>query len=350
MIRQGEGNLLLAPMEALVNTVNCGGVMGKGLALQFAKAFPELLRAYKQAAAAGEVVPGRMYVFATGALVGPRLIVNFPTKRDWRASSRLDDIRAGLDDLVRVLREEGVRSVAVPPLGAGLGGLDWAAVRPLIVAALGPLTEVEVWLWEPGTAPRPAERIDRRRRPRMTEARAMMLALLRRYELLNHQPTHLEAQKLAYFLEAAGVPLGFRFEAQRCGPYSDRLYHLLQGMEGHQLRGLDDRSPGAELELDPAGVDEAVAWLGAHRDAQACFERVAGLIRGFETPYSLELLATAHWAARHDEGAAWDAERCIEAVYAWPVDPARKRRVLRPEHLRLAHARLAEAGFLRPHP
>lgn len=346
MIRGGEGNLLEAQVDALVNTVNCVGVMGKGLALQFRKAFPDMFRAYKRDATAGKVEPGRMHLYHTGSLLGPRLIINFPTKRDWRARSRLDDIRAGMEDLVRVLRDEQVQSVAIPPLGAGLGGLDWSDVRPLIVDALSRLPEVDVLLWEPGAAPAPRERIDRRRRPEMTRARAMILALLQRYELLDHRPSHIEAQKLAYFLEVMGIDLGLKFQPHQYGPYSDRLYHLLQKLEGHQIFGLDDRKPLAELELDPRGLREAHAWLEAHPDDQRTFEQIADLIRGFETPYGLELLATAHWAATHFEGAAKSVEACIEAIGRWPKDPERKRKVMRPEHVALAHQRLRERDLI----
>ena len=147
MIRCGEGDLLAAAVDALVNPVNCVGVMGKGLARQFRDAWPAMFRAYATACASGEVVPGRMHVWATGE-AQPRFVVNFPTKRHFRSRSRLLDVDAGLEDLVRVVCEREVRSLAVPALGAGLGGLDWSEVRPRIVRALEPL-DADVWLFEP---------------------------------------------------------------------------------------------------------------------------------------------------------------------------------------------------------
>jgi O-acetyl-ADP-ribose deacetylase (regulator of RNase III) len=152
MITLERGNLLDADVDALVNTVNTVGVMGKGLALQFKRAYPAMFRAYSRAAQSGELEVGRMQVWETGELQGPRYIINFPTKRHWRQGSRLVDIEQGLADLVRVVRALGIRSVAVPPLGCGNGGLDWAQVEPLITNALTSLADVDVRLFPPGTA------------------------------------------------------------------------------------------------------------------------------------------------------------------------------------------------------
>ena len=156
MIRFKTGDILAEDAEALVNTVNCVGVMGRGIALQFKKAFPENFRAYDEACERGEVRPGRMFVFETRQLTNPRYIVNFPTKRHWRGNSRIEDIDAGLKDLATVIRERDIRSIAVPPLGSGLGGLDWSDVRPRIEDALGGLDDLQVVVFEP--KPREASR------------------------------------------------------------------------------------------------------------------------------------------------------------------------------------------------
>src|SRR5690349_8544281 len=125
MIEHKAGDLLRADVEALVNTVNTVGIMGKGVALQFRQAYPDNYAAYRKACTHGEVQIGKMFVFATGYLTNPRLIINFPTKRDWRSKSRLEDIEAGLIDLVAVVRSERITSIAIPPLGCGNGGLQW---------------------------------------------------------------------------------------------------------------------------------------------------------------------------------------------------------------------------------
>jgi O-acetyl-ADP-ribose deacetylase (regulator of RNase III) len=150
MIEIAQGNLLEAPVEALVNTVNTQGIMGKGIALQFEQAFPEMFRDYEKACKAGGVRLGKVHVYDLGGLTGgPRWIINFPTKGHWRERSRLPDIETGLDDLVATILRLGIRSVAIPPLGCGNGGLNWADVRPCIEAAFINLSDVNVLLFEP---------------------------------------------------------------------------------------------------------------------------------------------------------------------------------------------------------
>lgn len=149
MITSTHGDLLRDESEAIVNTVNCVGVMGRGIALQFRNTYPKNFKAYAMACQREEVQPGRMFVYETGELTGPRFIINFPTKRHWRDKSRIDDIDAGLEALVELLREKKIRSIALPPLGCGLGGLDWSQVKPRIVAALGVLDDVKVTIFEP---------------------------------------------------------------------------------------------------------------------------------------------------------------------------------------------------------
>ena len=149
MIRFTTGDILAEDAEALVNTVNCVGVMGRGIALQFKKAFPANFRVYAKACRRGEVRPGRMFVFETGTLTNPRFIINFPSKRHWRGNSRIEDIEAGLKDLATVIRQRDIRSIAVPPLGAGLGGLEWSDVRPRIEAALHGFNDLQVVVFEP---------------------------------------------------------------------------------------------------------------------------------------------------------------------------------------------------------
>jgi O-acetyl-ADP-ribose deacetylase (regulator of RNase III) len=147
MIEQGVGDLLACEVDALVNAVNTVGVMGKGLALQFKKAFPDNFKAYERACASGQVVVGRMFVVERSA--PPRFIINFPTKADWRQPSKLEYISAGLADLAGVVSRLGIRSLAMPALGCGLGGLDWAHVRPLIENTFGQDPQVRVVLFAP---------------------------------------------------------------------------------------------------------------------------------------------------------------------------------------------------------
>ncbi|MGC8658037.1 MAG: macro domain-containing protein [Desulfomonilaceae bacterium] len=147
------GNILKANTEAVVNTVNCVGVMDKGIALQFKKAFPENFKAYEAACRHREIQPGRMFLFETGHIFNPRYIINFATKRHWRDRSHYEDIVAGSKSLVAELRSHNIGSIAIPPLGCGLGGLDWEKVRIIIEEAFSGARGVLVKLFEPKGSP-----------------------------------------------------------------------------------------------------------------------------------------------------------------------------------------------------
>ena len=171
-----EGDLLKqTDVDAIVNTVNCVGVMGKGIALQFKKKWPANFKLYAAACKAGEVRPGKMFLYDAGALATPKMIINFPTKDHWRGKSRIEFIKDGLEDLVRVIKEYDIRSIAIPPLGCGNGGLDWQVVEPLIEKALANLPDVEVRLFSPSGAPKAKDMEVKTLRPRMTAGRAAIL-------------------------------------------------------------------------------------------------------------------------------------------------------------------------------
>ena len=220
MIRFTTGDILAEDAEALVNTVNCVGVMGRGIALQFKKAFPDNFRVYADACARGEVQPGRMFVFETGALTNPRYIINFPTKRHWRGNSRIEDIQAGLKDLATVIRARDIRSIAVPPLGSGLGGLEWSDVRPRIEKALHGFNDLDVVVFEPRGAPAAERMVQSQDVPKMTAGRAALVGLMDRYlnGLLDPFVTLLEVHKLMYFMHAAGQRLKLRYTKGPYGP------------------------------------------------------------------------------------------------------------------------------------
>lgn len=165
MIEYKTGDILTEDAEALVNTVNCVGIMGRGVALQFKNTFPENFRAYADACKRHNVQPGRMFVFETKGLTNPRYIINFPTKRHWRGNSRMEDIESGLKALTDVIRERNIRSIAIPPLGSGLGGLDWSQVRSKIDVALRGLDNVRVIVFEPNGTPDSDKRAHYRKAP-----------------------------------------------------------------------------------------------------------------------------------------------------------------------------------------
>ena len=320
MITYKTGDILTEAAEALVNTVNCVGVMGRGVALQFKRAFPENFKAYAARCKRDEMRPGRVFVFETGAMVPPRYIINFPTKRHWRGKSRLEDIESGLESLAGEIRSRGIRSIAIPPLGSGLGGLHWPNVRRRMEAALGVLDDVEIVIFEPTGAPAD-DRINRSRDvPKMTAGRAALVGLLDRYllGLLDPFVTLLEAHKLMYFMQAAGEPLKLRFTKGHYGPYAENLRHVLKAIEGHFVSGYADGgdAPDRRLQLVPGALEEARAFLEGKADTDERFARVSELVDGFESPFGLELLATVHWVAV-GKAKAPDLDEVTEQTYAW---------------------------------
>lgn len=231
MISYTEGNLLDAPVEALVNTVNTVGVMGKGIALMFKERFDRNFQLYAAACKAKQVKVGEMFVTETGEIEGPRWIINFPTKDHWKGDSRLEWVESGLVDLKRVLRLHGIRSVAIPPLGAGNGGLDWPTVKARIDASLRDLDDVEVVVYQPTNKYQNVAK--RAGVQKLTPARALLAEAVRRYWVLGMECSLLEVQKLAWFLERSlerlSLPnnLKLNFVAHRYGPFAANLNHLL---------------------------------------------------------------------------------------------------------------------------
>jgi len=344
MIGFQKGDILQADAEALVNTVNCVGVMGRGIALQFKKEFPENFADYEAACRRGEVRPGRMFVVRLSRFDNPRYIINFPTKRHWKGKSRIEDIEVGLDALVTTVQDLGIKSIAVPPLGCGLGGLDWRQVRRRIEAALGRLADVQVMVYEPAGAPAPATMVKAKKAPKMTPGRAALLGLMRRYlaAVMDPYVSLLEIHKLMYFMQEAGEGLQLRFAKGPYGPYAENLRHVLTEIEGHFITGYGDAEddPEKQIELVAEASQHAEGFLQKHPQTREHFNRVGALIRGFETPYGMELLSTVHWVARQEE--ATGADQAVEKVYAWND----RKRMFREPHIRVAWRVMDEAGWL----
>jgi O-acetyl-ADP-ribose deacetylase (regulator of RNase III) len=344
MIKLAQGDILKTDAEALVNTVNTVGIMGRGIALQFRKAFPENFKAYEAACQADQVQPGRMFVYDLNRLYNPRFIINFPTKRHWKSKSRIDDIQSGLVDLIHVVQQHNIGSIAIPPLGCGLGGLNWAEVRPLIVEAFQALPAVEVLLFEPTGAPQAADMAKQSKVPTMTVGRAALLGLMRRYLAAVMDPTItlLEVHKLMYFMQEAGEPLRLQYKKGPYGPYAENLRHVLSHIEGHFISGYGDGEdrPDKPLELKHHAAEQAEAFLAEHESTRQRFDRVAELIQGFETTFGMELLATVHWVATREQ--ASNATAAVGQVHNW--NP--RKRMFEPRHIHLAWDRLQEVGWL----
>jgi O-acetyl-ADP-ribose deacetylase (regulator of RNase III) len=354
MLRFSRGNLLDAPADALVNTVNEVGVMGKGIALMFRERFPENTRVYTAASEAKQVRVGHMLVTETGELF-PKWIINFPTKKHWRNPSKLEWVRAGLQDLVRVVRELGIRSIAIPPLGCGNGGLEWADVRPLIEEAMAQVPGVEALVFEPTAAYQNAPKAAGVEK--LTAARALVAELVRRYAVLGLDCTVLEVQKLAWFLDRAvkrlGLPdpLKLAFAANKYGPYADRLRHLLNGLDGsylHSEKRLSDASPMDLIWFEDARREEVAAYIETEAAKyRPALEMTAELIDGFESPLGMELLATVDWLLAH-EGADPTVDGIRRALTTWPggaTAAERKQRLFDDRLIALALERLQSTTY-----
>ena len=320
MIKYKSGDILKEETEALVNTVNCVGIMGRGIALQFKKRFPDNFKTYAAACKREEVQPGKMFVFDTGEkLINPRYIINFPTKRHWRGASRIADIESGLDALAAEIRRHKIQSLAIPPLGSGLGGLDWSQVRPLIETALQSLDDVQVIVYEPQGAPEADKMVHNREVPAMTSGRAALVNLIHRYlvGLLDPFVTLLEVHKLLYFMQSAGEPLKLNYTKEAYGPYAENLRHLLNVIEGHFISGYADGgdAPGKELKLVPGALEDANEFLKDKGETRTRLEKVSDLVEGFESPFGLELLSTVHWVVSKESSQSIDD--VIAKTYAW---------------------------------
>jgi O-acetyl-ADP-ribose deacetylase (regulator of RNase III) len=348
VIRYTQGDVLGAEAEALVNTVNCVGVMGRGVALQFKRAYPENFAAYVAACERDEVEPGRMFVFDTGQLA-PRWIINFPTKKHWRGKSRIEYIERGMEALVEEIRARHIRSIAIPPLGSGLGGLAWSEVRPVIEHGLEAIPEVSAIVFEPGGGP-PANWKGPKaaKRPRMTAGRAALVGLMGRYlsAMMDTSVTLLEVHKLMYFLQAAGEPLRLRYVKAPYGPYADNLRHVLREVNGYLITGYTGQgdAPNEELEVAPGAVESAESFLAEHERTREHFDEVAHLVEGFETPFGLELLASVHWVIAKEDAA--NEEEVTDAIYRWSP---RKKQFSR-EQIEIAVQRLRGAGWAAAQP
>jgi len=339
-----KGDLLKqTDVHAIINTVNCVGVMGKGIALQFKKKWPPNFKAYVAACKAKQVRTGKMFIYHAGSMATPNYVINFPTKDHWRGKSRIEFIRDGLVDLINQIKELGIKSIAIPPLGCGNGGLDWHDVKPLIESAFAGLPDVEVRLFEPSFAPQAKDMAINTSRPRMTPGRAAILKLIDTYRELNYGLSKLEVQKLAYFLQVSGEDLKLNFIKHNFGPYADQLRHALDRMDGHFIRGVGDGVVESEIEPVEKALAEAGRFIrhSANDKLMASVERVEQLINGFQSPYGMELLSTVHWVATHERADA--PEKAVVAVHKWN---SRKKNMMKPKHISVAWHHLRENAWI----
>lgn len=335
MLNFTTGNLLEARAQALVNTVNTVGVMGKGIALMFKERFDDNYRQYAHACKEGQVQTGRMFITELSELDGPRWIVNFPTKQHWRSPSQLKWVIEGLQDLRQFLIENNVKSIAIPPLGAGNGGLNWELVKPEIELALGDIPNIEITIFEPTKQYLNVSK--RTGVEKLTPARALIAELVRRYCVLGMECSLLEIQKLAWFLERSierltpnNNPLNLKFEANKFGPYARNLDHLLDSLDGsylHSDKRIADADPFDVIWFDDQRKELVQAYLQSEGKAFVpALEETAELINGFESPFGMELLATVDWLLTNEKVAP-TVVALREGLQRWPIKSAAPRKM-----------------------
>lgn len=304
MIRYQTGNVLESPAEALVNTVNTVGVMGKGIALQFKKEFSVNTKKYEDACKKGLIDIGKLLVVRDASLAtGEKVIINFPTKRDWRKPSEYSYIEAGLKDLVRIIHEENIRSIAIPPLGAGNGGLDWQRVKKILEQYLSPLN-VEITIYEPNAIIKEAMK---KERVKLTTARAMLLDVL--YDLTRNGEfvSEFAAEKVSYFLQRFGASDQFKLEFKQnfYGPYSGKVRHVLYYLNGSYIFGYSakDKKPFDELGIINDGEKAVQDFLSQaeHSNFKNIANKTKEFLTGFYSSFGLELLSTVDFIMREKQ-------------------------------------------------
>ncbi|MBL7733401.1 MAG: macro domain-containing protein [Chitinophagaceae bacterium] len=344
MISYVKGNMLASSAEALVNTVNTEGVMGKGIALQFKNKFPSNFREYEAACKSGWLQPGKLLVVKDGTLENEKLIINFPTKTKWYLKSRYEYIESGLEALVAEIRSRGIKSIAIPPLGCGHGGLKWEKVKPIMEKHLAGLEETEIIIYEPGDEVKAIlKKEESKKDVELTTAKAMVLYSLYYYESLGEESSLFVANKLAYFLKRLGEPSlkRLKFEASHYGPYSVQLGHMMHALTGRYLRGLEqmDAKPFEMLELNYDTFEEVRNYVHKVLSAEERqrIKNLVTLIDGFQTSLSLETLATVDFV-KHEYKAKTQSE-VIDKIHNWSD---RKRKLMTDKYISIAYNQLDE--------
>mgnify|MGYP002515435502 CR=1 FL=1 len=311
MITYNKGNIFESDTEALVNTVNTQGVMGKGLALQFKQAYPHNYSLYRKACLEGEVRVGKMFVTQdTDVIRGSRYIINFPTKQQWRKPSQYSYIQEGLVSLRQTIVDLSIRSIAVPPLGSSNGGLDWNLVKQMIVSALNDL-DCKVVIYEP---------LDyivdkmKKERVRLTPARAMLLDVLADMAMEGEAISEFAAEKVAYFLQKNGAQDQFNLKFNKAiyGPYSGKVRYVLNYLNGSYVMGMTGLSnhPFDEIWLTEDAGEAARNYLSLPENAKYAViaEETKRFLRGYYSNYFLELLATISFLLDSDSDLSLESD------------------------------------------
>lgn len=339
------GNLLEAQTEALVNTVNTVGVMGKGIALQFKERFPVNFKVYADACKKGEMQVGKMLVVKEHTLQGEKIIINFPTKVEWFKKSQYSYIEEGLKDLTKVIEEYKIKSIAIPPLGCGNGGLKWEKVKLMMNQYLGNLPHINILIYEPNDAVKAIlQQEAAKKEVGLTPARAMLLYALFRYEKLGEVASVFSANKLAYFLQKSGEPMRLQFVPYKYGPYAQAIEKVLYALNGKYLTGLEQLQARAfeplRLNYKTYGEVEQYIHTNLNSEQKQRLESIFSIIDGFETTLSLEILSSVHYL--FSENPQLTEDQLLDRIQDWNE---RKKNLVTKEYVHIAMEHLRTHGI-----
>lgn len=331
MITFKVGNILESESEALVNTVNTVGIMGKGIALAFRKTFPTVYDEYLLAVKNDEIKIGIVQLIDTKS-IAPKYVINFPTKKHWKQPSKLDYIENGLKNLVKVVCYHNIKSISIPPLGCGNGKLDWRDVKPLMLKYFAPLQDkIEIVIYEPGYSD---QKMISKEYVGLTPPRAMLIYLLKNYQVLGYSINLLVAQKLAYFLQRFGEPLNLDYERGHYGPYAHKLIHLMKHLNGYYFWFKEENNkPGTKVKLDLNHYPQVEEYFHKNVSKEQKFRtnKVLDFINGYESPYGLELLATVDFVVQ--KIGISNQDQVKHEIHNWTN---RKRSLMKPYHIEIA--------------
>ena len=293
MIKYITGNILESKADALINTVNTVGVMGKGIALQFKKAYHNNYKAYVQACKKNEIGIGKLLIVKDSNLdSGEKYIINFPTKKDWRKPSEYEFIEAGLEDLIRIIKDYNIKSIAIPPLGAGNGGLEWEKVKKMIENKLSNI-EIDIFVFEPTQQIK--EQL-KKERVKLTDGRALLLYVL--YDLVKNGEyvSEFSSEKVCYFLQRFGAKkyLNLDFSPNFYGPYSGKVRYVLNVLNGSFIMGYSDMSkkPFEPITLVSDGYEDVKSYIEGNQELLSISNKTINFLNGFYSDFALELLST----------------------------------------------------------
>lgn len=305
MIKFTSGNILESTSKALVNTVNCEGYMGKGIAYQFKLKFPKNNDVYVDACRKGEFRPGDILVHSES----DKIIVNFPTKDTWRRKSEYDYITSGLKRLVEVIKEQDIKSISIPPLGCGNGGLDWERVKQLLVEYMTPISDdCEVTIYEPFQGSGNFRKQKPKSAPKINTSHLMLMMLKLKLKRFNK----LRIQKAAYLINVFSGQDYFKFSKNHFGPHAYSVDILSRDIKEFQSHHNITTGEALERSLQTLVSEKTLTKLD---NFIPFLEKSADVVNSFDDDRQLELFSTVIYLLQNHRELS--VEQLIDEVHEW---------------------------------